>query len=475
MIVNNNIEPINTDNQSQQTGWDGKNDGKLFSNVTNKINPVVGKALDAWMYFGNKSDAQEQRKYDYAQSNLAAAAAHSRSSQLMKEAEKYNSQQNQVSQLKQSGLSPAVMYAGGLQSSVSSPSGAQSGSVPPAAYDLTRPDFDATSQLLQAGQINEANIDNIRQNTAVQNADEHYKRLQNSNLPYRQILENGQILADIQEKLSKKNLNAAEKQNLEYLQESIKKQNEALTRQADANTNYISGALTESAKASAARDNSVVSVNEAESVLKKAQTKTETTIQDLNIEKAISEISLRRLQNSQSRLNRVNIDKLKLDYKLTNDQFKMIQDFAKEHDLPKGSEKTLILALDDFSKALGKDIPDLATDVISKFLDPNTWLDFFNDYRRTDKWTKPENGTEPAPPSDFGKSPGSSLPQTRTWKPEQLEVIQKGRKAYDQLNYRNKSLAVEYAKTHDEWQSASYTLRLLESQKAHDKDYSNKR
>lgn len=412
------------------------------------------------------NSASQSRQNAFSSSMQARAHAYSRESQ--REAENYNSARGQVSRLKEAGLSPAIMYGSGLQQSVTAQSGTTS-TVPDYAK-LTLRGIEA-AQLAEQSRINNASVANLMSDTGKKHAEEDYQRIVNSNQGIRQYIENSKLLKELELMESQKDLTNEQRQNIADLRENINKLNEALAKQASASADYTSGALTDKTKADERVSDSTVPVLESEKKLNDAKTKTEGTQQDLNKAKTTTEDYQQKLMQSEARKINIDADTLAQQLQIDSAQYRLIKNFCEKYDLPRGSEKAIMLALEDFAKSSGTTVPKLAGDVLGSWLDAGNWLPFISQQNRTASWSKPQNGSDEKPLSGSPQTdskPQGSLPQTESYSPDQREYIHKQYNLYNQFDNWDKHNIEEYSKSHTQLETAKQIERIYH------KKYSNK-
>lgn len=308
---------------------------------------------------------------------------------LMKEAEKYNSVQNQVRMLREAGLNPALAYGSLGSASVSTPSADQAS---PASFpSANAPDASIVSNLPAA--LSES------QDILQKSITNKYLDTKNTQEIFKMIAETQKLIADTSlTEEQKENLIKFRDQQLELLKAQTDSQT-AAAKQSTAVANYTEGAQTAATKASTdlskaqtKRVDSEINLNEASASnarasakLSNEKSKTESNIRD-------ELVSRKDLNDSLKKFKDLEYDDLDLKYKLSKSQRDMIANYCKEHDYNEGVEKAIMLALDN--------APVKGLDALESWLDAGNWFPFVSNMVRNLMWKSPTKDDD-IPPSDF--------------------------------------------------------------------------
>lgn len=354
---------------------------------------------------------------------------------------RWNSEQAQLQRMRDAGLNPNLVY-GQLSDSTASTPSVPLGSVP---NGVTR-DFDVASSALQGSQIGvdsilkAAQVDNLNQNTANQFQDTQGKEIEN------RFKEAGiiQTLTEQLERINKIRADIlktdADTKTVDALRDSLVEQ---LASEISLNKQRVdeSKQNVEKSKQDVSESKSRVDVNkqnitESKQRVDESKQRIDESKQNINESK-----SRERLNNSNRIFKDVETKDLVRKYSLNIDQYRMIHDFVKKHDLPEGSEKSIIDALNSFAEATGKTIPEVTGNILEDWLSASTWLNYLAQEHRTDAIEKGSNNqTEDETPQNSSKSQDLNDKEfDRAYSPNQKQFIRDSRIKYKYLNqnYRN--------------------------------------
>lgn len=365
--------------------------GGAFAGVPGAVvGGAFGLATDLIGYYHNKKEAKRQQ--EEARKNAATQYAYQRS--LMAEAERYNSVQNKVSQLRQAGLSPALAFGQVGTSSVPPGSAAAPETAPRVDFPGQKlgQDFNAISQGLLSAQTSQS----VAQDVVTKQIDNRYRDIRN-------ISELQKINAEITKDLADASLSDEQRTNLQALRDANIKlmlaqaeSNLASAGKFTAEKEYIEGVGSDLAVANAGAADAAAGLSRAKTKtegtvqeLNKAKTKTEETVQALNEEKVNTELSIQDLNYAARNLKNVDTERLSLDLKLKRSEVRSLERFVKQHDLPEGSVQALMFAFDEFAKGSGKGL--------SEFLSGTNWIHAVTEITKIFKWDKSQD-------DDFSKS-----------------------------------------------------------------------
>lgn len=351
------------------------------------IGAAAGLASDLLGLHANKKRQKEMQDFNRQE----AAAAYNRQNALAARQEQYNSVQNQVRQLREAGLNPALAY-GSLGTAQAAQGAAPQASANAAnSYDyagLRSIGTYGTDAALAAAQIG-----NLNQNTASQFEDTFAKQASNTVAYSRAQLDILKQLQEIEKLKASTNLDDAQRQNLdntynmmlnyykklgEKLDSDISSSNiqnklvEAQTvteQQKPANVRADTRLKGEQAKTEQTQQN----LNGSAARLNDARSDTEVTQQGLNRELASSEQVKRELMTSEKELNGIKTSDLRLKYKIDKEQYDVISNWCKEHGLS-GYEKTILCCVGEFAASAGSQTPK----TILSWLDAGNWLQYLS-------------------------------------------------------------------------------------------------
>lgn len=350
---------------------------------------------------------------------------------------RWNSEQAQVQRFKDAGLNPNLMYGDLSASTASTPSVP----LPSTPNGVTR-DFSVDSSALQGAQIGidsvlkAAQVDNLNQNTAQQYQDTKGKDIENryketgiTQTLTEQLERINKIRADIEK-------TGADTKTVDALRDSLVEQ---LAAEISLNKQRI-----EESKQNV--EKSKQDVTESKQRVKESGQRIEESEQ--NIKESQSRVTL---NNAVEQMRKIETKDLLLKYHLSNDQYQLINDFVHNHNLPAGTEKVIIQALENFAQSTGKTIPEVTGQVIESWLDGGNWLNYFvgserNEVQRegnkmnfdaqehrTDAIRQGyQNQTEDETPQKNGQKYKSEF--DRAYTPQQKEFIRESRIYYQYLN-----------------------------------------
>lgn len=369
------------------------------------INGFVGSHRDAVQFRrqqqlnreNNEFNAREAEKQRQAQANAQA------------QQERYNSEQSQVSRLKQAGLNPALLYGGATSSGGIGSMGSASAS--PSSYTPTGQQLDLVGAISSAADIDlkRAQIDNLNTNTQSQGEDVVSKSVQNkyvdskSNVELLQMLQNLENLKK-QGALSDKDLEWYDKIKSSAL-DQIKSQIDNWTSQSElnkANADYVSGAKTNETQANADYVSGVkTEETKTQAYLNREKAKTEDTIRKLNISSEMRNYAEKALAQSNIMNNKATRDEILRKYDLDKSESDMIISACEKLGINKGFANGLLDAYGQFRKEFGQGI--------AEFFSGDNWINFLgrkyqvdkdyglgkqrneNDRYRTDEWKKQDD------------------------------------------------------------------------------------
>lgn len=340
----------------------------------------------------NEFNAREAEKQRQAQANAQA------------QQERYNSEQAQVSRLKQAGLNPALLYGGATSSG--GIGSMDSAAASPSSYTPTGQQADMLGAISAAADMDlkRAQIDNLNTNTQSQGEDVVSKSVQNkyvdskSNVELLQMLQNLENLKK-QGALSDKDLEWYDKIKTSAL-DQIKSQIDNWTSQNElnkANADYVSGAKTNETQANAdyvSGAKTDESKSQAQLNLEKA--KTESTIRKLNLSSELRNYAEKALAQSQIKNNTAVRNEILRKYGLDKSESDLIEEALDKVGLSKGWTNTVLDAFGEFRRETGKGL--------GEFFSGDNWINFLgrkyqvdkdfeigkqrneNDRYRTDEW-----------------------------------------------------------------------------------------
>ena len=373
------------------------------------IDGFMGQARDAQQYRrqmklddrNNVFNAQE------AQKQRAAAAA------SQAEQERYNSEQSQVTRLKQAGLNPALLYGGATSSAGTTSMSAASASPQSFNPSGSQFDFSALPQYLLNEELQKAQIANLNTNTQSQGEDVTSKNTTNKYLDTKTNLENLKL---IQELANLKTQNLLSEKELQWFDE-LKANTIDKIRQ-DIETSKSQASLND---AKTVTEGTVQNLNDAKTVtegtvqgLNREKTRTEQTVQNLNTEKSFTEQTLQDLntekvnteqttqllQRANAAVANITEKELQRKYDLDKSETDMFGKFCDKLGIGPGLRKGLMNVYGEFSRGLGKGL--------SEFFSGDNWLEYMQNKYRTDSWNKPQNGSDEKPADN---NPGKPTPQ----------------------------------------------------------------
>lgn len=365
------------------------------------VDAAAGQARDAMQFKRQRLLNRENNKFnaDEARKQRAAAAA------AQTRQENYNSEVAQVQRLKQAGLNPALLYGGATSSSgVSSMSAA---SASPSSYTPTGSQLDLSGALSGSSDMDlqAAQVENLRTNTASQAEDVASKTTTNKYLDSKTNIE---LLKMLQEYENLKKQGALSQADLDWYERTktatlaqIQAQTDkalAETTNVQAETTYLEDVKTPLAK--------------SETALNKEKAKTEKTIQDLNVSAEKRNYAEKALSQSQIKNNTAVRNEILRKYGLDKSESDMIEKALDKIGLSKGWTNTVLDLFGEFRKETGKGL--------GEFFSGDNWINFLgkkygvdkdfeigkqrneNDRYRTDEWKKTDdNGIKQQTPENI--------------------------------------------------------------------------
>lgn len=405
---------------------------------------VAGFVNSAWE--NNQQMAADRRSRKFADEQ--AEKQFNRQKYFDSLEKRWNSEQSQVQRFRDAGLNPNLMY-GDLSSST-----AATPSVPlPQTPNGVSRDFSVDSSALQSSQIGldsvlkASQIDNINQNTAQQYQDTKGKDIEN------RFKETGiiQTLTEQLERINKIRADiektGADTKTVDALRDSLVEQlaaeislNKQRIEESKQNVEKSKQDVTESKQRVT---KSKQDVTESKQRVTESKQRIDESKQNINESK-----SRESLNRATEQLKNVETKDLLLKYNVNNDQYQMINKYVHDHDLPAGSEKVIIQALENFAQSLGKKVPEVTLDVIGGWLSADNWLNYMAQEHRTDAIRDGNNesvdGTF-APPAPSQQNNGDSGLQRngdkyeqqydRSYTPNQKRYIDVAKEKYKYLNY----------------------------------------
>lgn len=387
---------------------------------------------------------------------------------------RWNSEQAQVQRFKDAGLNPNLMY-GDLSSSTASTPSVPMASTP---NGVTR-DFSIDSSSLQGAAtgideiLKAANVDNLNQNTANQFQDTVGKDIEN------RYKETGiiQTLTEQIERINKLRVDiektGADTKTVDALRDNLVEQlNQEIELLKQKQNDSIQNRKESEQRITESKQNVTKSkqdVKESKQRVTESNQRIEESKQNINESK-----SRESLNKAVEKLRDVETKDLLLKYHVDNDQYSMINDYVHKHNLPPGSEKVIIQALENFAQSLGKKVPEVTLDVVGSWLNADTWLNYMAQEHRTEAIKQGNNesvdGTFTPPSHNYQTTPEQSLnpnapPYERNYdkrySPEQKRFI-------DTARVRFKYLDEQHRKEYQSWlETSPYSTQYERAQKIH--------
>lgn len=368
---------------------------------------------------------------------------------------RWNSEQAQLSRMKMAGLNPNLVYGEMSASTVSTPNSPLASTPNGSVRDFDIQQGAAAGSAVGIDTLyKKAVIDNTNQNTANQLEDTIGKDIENR---YKQT----GILQTLMEQIERINKIRADAEKSGAETKTIDAIRDSLLEQYSSEIALNKQKVDES-KQSVSESQSRVSVNEQN--IKESQSRVKVNEQQVResverIKKINSEIDVNdtviRLNNALTNLRDIETKDLLLKYHLDNDQYQLINKYVHDNDLPAGSEKVIIQALENFAQSTGKSIPEMATKVIGSWLDAGNWLNFIAQQRRSDVIEQGNNESVDGtftPPTSSAPSSGDNLGRNsdkyeqeydRSYTPNQKRYIEVARQKFSRLNQQKRE---EYEK-----------------------------
>lgn len=370
------------------------------------VNGFTGMWRDSIQYRRQKELNKENNQFnaiEAAKQRSAAAAA-------QQEQQRYNSEQAQVSRLKQAGLNPALLYGGATSSSSVSSQSAASAS--PSSFNPSGQQFDFSGvpRLALDSQLQAAQIRNLDKNTENQNEDVTTKSIQNKYVDAKTQGDLLEQIARINELTSRSDLNDETRNNLIKVRDATIAQMYANAKNALSNAEFTAGAKTDLTNAQsnlateqANTEESKRRVNNTTANLNVAKTETEGTIQRLNSERVDTEVTQQILNNANARLAHINADEIERKYNIDKAESDAIDKWLEDHGFSKAWTKSVLEAWGEFRKGVGKGL--------SEFFSGSNWLNFIAQQNRTSSWSRPQQGSDESPVQQTPQAP--QQPQTQ--------------------------------------------------------------
>ena len=366
---------------------------------------------------------------------------------------RWNSEQAQLQRMRDAGLNPNLVYGQLADSTVGTPS-VPLGNTP---NGVTR-DFDVSSSALQGAQIGidsilkAAQTDNLNQNTAKTFQDTVAADIEN------RYKETG-IVQSLMEQLERINKyradilkTGADTKTVDALRDSLLEQ---LATEIELNKQRVNESKqnVEKSKQDVSESKSRIDVNKQ--TIKESGQRIKQSEQD--IEESKSRVSLNK---AIEQLRNVETKDLLLKYHISDDQYQLINKFVHKNNLPAGSEKVIISALENFAQSTGKIIPEVTGQVIESWLDGGNWLNYFVGSERNEvqkeanqlNYEASEHRTE-AIKQGYQNQTEDETPQRkgqdfkpefdRAYTPTQKDYIIESRKYW---NYLNQDMRQQYYK-----------------------------
>lgn len=405
---------------------------------------VVGFVNSAWE--NNQQMAADRRSRKFADEQ--AEKQFNRQKYFDSLEKRWNSEQSQVQRFRDAGLNPNLMY-GDLSSST-----AATPSVPlPQTPNGVSRDFSVDSSALQSAQtgldsvLKASQIDNLNQNTAQQFQDTVGKDIEN------RYKETGiiQTLTEQLERINKLRADivktGADTKTVEALRDNLVEQlNQEIELLKQKQQDSLQSRKESEQRITESKQNVTKSkqdVTESKQRVTESKQRIEESKQNINESK-----SRESLNRATEQLKHVETKDLLLKYNVDNDQYQMINKYVHEYNLPAGSEKAIIQALENFAQSTGKKVPEVTLDVLGSWLSADTWLNYLAQEHRTDAIRDGNNesvdGTfTPLTPNQPNNNSDSGLQRNsdkyeqefdRTYTPNQKRYIVKAREKWQYLN-----------------------------------------
>lgn len=366
---------------------------------------------------------------------------------------RWNSEQAQIQRMRDAGLNPNLVYGQLSASTVSTPNVP----LPSTPNGVTR-DFSIDSSALQGAQtdldgfLKAAQVDNLNQNTASQFQDTVGKDIENRYKEAGIIQTLTEQLERINKIIADTAKAGADTATLNALRDGLVEQ---LTSEIALNKQKV-----EESKQSVSESESRVDVNRQNI----SESKSRVDVNKQNIAESKSRIltqeSERDLNRAIEQLRKVETKDLLLRYHLDNDQYQMINKYVHDHDLPVGSEKAIIQALDEFAKSAGKTVPEITGQILESWLDGRNWLDFISANKRTGAIEKAgtnqtEDGTfsprrnQPRDTSVLNRNaPSFEKEFDQGYSPQEKSFIMNAREKYPYLNESSRKQLDDWISKH---------------------------
>lgn len=339
------------------------------------IDAMAGQNRDAVQFRRQRILNQENNKFnaeESAKQRSAAAAAQA-------EQQRYNSEQAQVSRLRQAGLNPALLYGGATSSGGISSTSAASAS--PSSYSPSGTQLDVAGGLALGSQMDlqSAQVENTRTNTASQAEDVVSKQTTNKYIDAKSHLENWKLLEEVNNLIKSGQVMDKDLEWYDRMKSLLMRQIESQIAESQANAAYTSGAKTANTNADTVYKGELSRTEGTIRDLNRAKTKTEETQQDVNRENVNSQRTHQALEQMQTKVQDITEQELQRKYGLDNSETKGFYKFCDKFGIPRAFAKGLMNIYGQFTNETGKGL--------GEFFSGNNWFNWWNQKQRnnTDK------------------------------------------------------------------------------------------
>lgn len=365
------------------------------------VDAAAGQARDAMQFKRQRLLNRENNKFnaDEARKQRAAAAA------AQTRQENYNSEVAQVQRLRKAGLNPALLYGGATSSSgVSSMSAA---SAAPSSYTPTGNQLDLSGALSGSSDMDlqAAQVENLRTNTASQAEDVASKTTTNKYLDSKTNIE---LLKMLQEYENLKKQGALSQADLDWYERT----KTATLAQIQAQTDKALAETTNVQAETIYLEDVKTPLTKSETALNKEKAKTEKTIRDLNVSAEQRNYAEKALSQSQIMNNTATRNEILRKYGIDKAETDLIEKALDKIGLSKGWTNAVLDVFGEFRKETGKGL--------GEFFSGDNWINFLgrkyqvdkefelgkerneNDRYRTDEWKKTDdNGIKQQTPENI--------------------------------------------------------------------------
>lgn len=339
------------------------------------IDAMAGQQRDAVQYRRQREINKENNEFNKqaaARQNAAAAA-------LQREQQRYNSEQAQVSRLRQAGLNPALLYGGATSSGGIGSASAASAS--PSSYNPSGTQLDVSGGLALGSQMDlqSAQVENTRTNTASQAEDVVSKQTTNKYIDAKSHLENWKLLEEVNNLMKSGQIMDKDLEWYDRMKNLIKQQIESQIAESLANANYTSGAKTSNTIADTNLKGEQIETEDTQQGLNRAKIKTEGTVQDVNRENVKTQQTHQALEQMQTKVQDITEKELQRKYGLDNAETKGFYKFCDKFGIPRAFAKGLMNVYGQFTTETGKGL--------GEFFSGDNWFNWWNQKQRnnTDK------------------------------------------------------------------------------------------